>query len=409
MKGKLLSWAKGNVRILVTGGFCERFLNLCAYHQINLWNLCPVEEGYEASLSLAGFRKIKPLVRKCRVRIRILKKNGLPFFFYRYRKRKPLFLALSGSLALLFFLSLFIWDIKIDGNLSVSDEKIMDYLKEEGIRQGIWKREVDYKLLAANLRQFFPELTWVSVKLQGTRLLISLKENQDMETQVPEAESPCNLISEAEGTVTRIITRAGTPMVTAGTQVKKGDLLVSGCVELINDSDEVYDRRYVAADADIYVQTSRYYQDRVSLKQPEKVYSGRESSRFLLKLGTFHLGIPFFGNPYRQYDCVTENHQLRLMENFYLPVYFSSIVLREYRIVEKNITPDQAREQAEHNLNQFLEKIQEKGVQIFQNNVKIETTDSVCTAEGNLLLIEKTGKRIGIDSNELQKEGISRE
>lgn len=223
MKGKLLSWAKGNVRILVTGGFCERFLNLCAYHQINLWNLCPVEEGYEASLSLAGFRKIKPLVRKCRVRVRILKKNGLPFFFYRYRKRKPLFLALSGSLALLFFLSLFIWDIKIDGNLSVSDEKIMDYLKEEGIRQGIWKREVDYKLLAANLRQFFPELTWVSVKLQGTRLLISLKENQDMETQVPEAESPCNLISEAEGTVTRIITRAGTPMVTAGTQVKKGE------------------------------------------------------------------------------------------------------------------------------------------------------------------------------------------
>ena len=43
------------------------------------------------------------------------------------------------------------------------------------------------------------------------------------------------------------------------------------------------------------------------------------------------------------------------------------------------------------NLENFLEKIQEKGVQIFQNDVKIETTDSICRARGKILLIEKSG------------------
>ena len=372
MKGKVLSWLKGNVRILVTGGFCERFLNLCAYHQINLWDLSPRENGYEASLSLAGFWKLRPLVRKCHIRLRVLDKKGFPFFLHRYRKRKPLFLALAGSFVLLFLLSLFIWDIKIDGNHSVTDERIMDYLSQEGIRQGIRKDSVDYKLLAADLRQSFPELTWVSVKLQGTRLLISLKENQDpsRETET-ETGGPCDLVSTVDGTVTELITRAGTPVVSAGDPVKKGDLLVSGCVELVNDSGEVYDARYVEADADVFVQTSRTYEDRISLKQPEKSYTGKKRSRFLLKIGSFRLGIPFFGASYRQYDCVTEHRQLRLMENFYLPVYFSAITLREYQVVEETWSPEQAKARAESNLNHFLEKIQEKGVQIFQNNVKI--------------------------------------
>lgn len=97
------------------------------------------------------------------------------------------------------------------------------------------------------------------------------------------------------------------------------------------------------------------------------------------------------------------------MENFYLPVFFSRITLREYEIADKTWTPAQGKQQAESNLNNFLKKIQEKGVQIFQNNVKIETTDSVCTAKGTLALIEKAGKRVDIQVKEMQKEGTQTE
>ena len=156
----------------------------------------------------------------------------------------------------------------------------------------------------------------------------------------------------------------------AGDQVKKGDLLVSGRVELVNDAAEVYSYQYTAADADVYVLTATKYQDEVSFDRQEKVYSGEETSRILLKFGSFSLGIPFFEISYNQYDTVKEDRQLRIMENFYLPVYFSRITVREYETVDKTWTSSQAEARLEANLENFLKKIQEKGVQIFQNDVK---------------------------------------
>lgn len=404
MKGRVLSWIKGTVRIRFTGGFCERFLNLCAYHNIHLWDLKPVQNGYEARLALKGFRKLKPLVRKCHIHICILEKSGFPFFLFRHRKRKLLFASLAAAFLMICSLSLFIWDIEIDGNLSVTDEKILDYLNTEKIHQGILKSSLNYRQLASDLRQYFPEITWVSVKLQGTRLLIDMKENMDVADEEEEAAEPGNLISDVEGTVVSIVTRKGTPMVSVGTEVKKGDLLVSGIIELINDSSEVYDYQYVAADADIYVKTCRDYTDTYSLKQEKKIYTGHETSRKLLQIGNLRIGIPFFGEPYEQYDWVTDKKQLRLMENFYLPVYFSSITMRQYRMTWQICSPGEAESQLETNLENFLEKIQQKGVQIFQNNVKIETTDSVSTAKGKIYLIEKAGKRTALEMQN-QKEG----
>lgn len=297
MKGKVLSWFTGSVRIQITGGFCERFLNLCAYHNIRLWNLESGKEGYEASLSLANFWKLKPLIHKCHIKIRTVEKCGAPFLLHRYRHRKLLFLSVFAAFALIFSLSFFIWDIEIDGNLSVTDEKITDYLRGEGIAQGIPKSSIDYKLLAARICQSFPVMTWVSVKLQGTRLVISLQENTDTGLVQERTYGPSDLVSNVDGVVTQIITRTGTPLVAAGDEVQKGDLLVSGCIELVNDSAEVYGCRYVAADADIYVKTHLAYEDRIPLNQKEKVYSGKETSRILLEFGSLHLGIPSSKGP----------------------------------------------------------------------------------------------------------------
>ena len=47
---------------------------------------------------------------------------------------------------------------------------------------------------------------------------------------------------------------------------------------------------------------------------------------------------------------------------------------------------------AEKDLYDFLNKIQEKGVQIFENNVKIEIKHQDCVSRGSLTVIEKTGK-----------------
>lgn len=403
MKGSFLLWVRGTVRIRVLGENCERFLNLCAHHGIPLWELRPVKGGCDASLAASHFRSLKPLVHKCRLHIQILQKQGIPFFLFRYRKRRILFLSLAAALCMTGALSFFIWDIQIEGNLSVTDEKILDYLHSEEVHQGRLKTSVDYKQLASNLRQNFPEIAWVSVKLQGTRLCIDLKEQNFPEEETKET-APGSLISDVDGTVVSIITRAGTALVGAGSEIKRGDLLVDGTLELVNDSGEVYAYQYTAADADIYVKTSFEYRDSFSLKQKKKLYTGQKKNRKLLQIGTVRIGLPFGSIPYEQYDMITEQKQLRLMENFYLPVYYSSITINQYRTVWQLCTPEEGEKQLQLAFENFLEKIEQKGVQIFQNDVKIESTDSVSTAEGTIWLIQKAGQRTALET-ENQKEG----
>ena len=50
-----------------------------------------------------------------------------------------------------------------------------------------------------------------------------------------------------------MVIRNGTPLVKTGDICKQGDILVSGEVPILNDSQEVVRVEYVPADADIYV------------------------------------------------------------------------------------------------------------------------------------------------------------
>ena len=56
MKGRILSWFVGSLKITIRGYCCERFFNLCAYHGIVLWKLKPLGENeFTAGISLKNF------------------------------------------------------------------------------------------------------------------------------------------------------------------------------------------------------------------------------------------------------------------------------------------------------------------------------------------------------------------
>lgn len=394
MVKQILQYAKGHVRIRVTGSSYERFLNMCAKHQIILWDLQAAENSYEASLSIKEFKMLKPLARKSGTKIRIIQRYGLPFFLHRHRKRKMLFGGVLSGILLMMLLSGFIWDIHIEGNQTRTDDVIFDFLKEQDITHGIWKSRIDCKALAADIRKAFDNFIWVSVKIQGTRLLIDVKENTDLTLDEKVDYGPSDLISNVNGTVREIITRSGTPLVKAGDVIKKGQPLVVGQVAILDDAGEVTDYQYCAADADIFVETKYEYQQSFSMKYIKKEYTGRmKKGGFLTVLGK---NFAFAGrtSSYENFDVVRTGHQLCLAENFYLPVTWGEIESREYALTEKTYTKEEAIRKAQDSLQKFLWKIQEKGVQILQNNVKIEAGSKSCTAKGEIVLIERAGERV---------------
>ena len=391
--GKWEFYRKGYVRLRFWGEDPERFLNLCAYHKVPVWNLVSREKMYEMNTSVEGFRRLKRICRKSRVKIKIIVKHGLPFFFYRNKKRKAFFLGFFLGLGILFLLSRHIWNIHVEGNVYNSTQTILNYLEELDVRHGVLKKDLDCSYIAAQMREEFPDITWVSAKISGSRLILEIKENGALE-ESKEAENtvPVDLTAQTSGTIVSMVTRQGTPLKRQGDTCAAGEVLVSGRLDIKNDSGEIIGYEYTQADGDIYIQHDLEYYQEFSMDYEKPVYTGEKKKGLLLQLGDYYLRLEG-KSPWEDYDRVTSLHQIKVTENFKLPVYYGSVTDYAYEKRTFTYSESEARQKAEENLNRLLESLEEKGVQISGNHVKIEIQGKTCTARGTLTVIEKNEQK----------------
>lgn len=389
----LLRYLSGYVCVELTGYATERFLNLCTNHDINLWNMDHKEDTYTFCMSLEDFRKIRPMVKKTRTKIRITKRCGLPFFLYRYRKRKMFLLGLLLCVGIVYAFSCYVWNIEICGNSTLSDDTVYRYLESEKIRVGTAKGKVDCEKLEAKIRQHFSNVIWTSVRLEGTKLTVDVKENlitqEPQEKQETETEEAQDLVADKDAVILSIVTRNGTPKVKAGDKVKKGKAPVLGRIDIYNDAKEIAGYQYCKADADIVAQTSYPYRYEVPTLVQKKAYTGKEKKRYSFWYRNKYIGLYQNGISYRFYDKESEKEQLCVMENFYLPFYIQTDIYREYQMKNHKIDKKEAKKMAADNLELFLSKLEEKGLQIIEKNVMMDKEKNSYIFQGTVLTKEK--------------------
>ena len=120
----VLHFLFGFVRFTASGGFAERFINLCASMGIQLWTIRKRPYGLDASTTIDGYRKIKKAARMSGMKVRIKKKSGLPFICNKYESHTGLFVGLVAVLLVLTVMSNHIWVVNVNGNSAVDDEKM---------------------------------------------------------------------------------------------------------------------------------------------------------------------------------------------------------------------------------------------------------------------------------------------
>ena len=101
-------YIKGYIKIRINSGSPERFINACRYRNIDLWGLQYRNSCYEMYITIAEFKKIKPIIRKTGTKVIIIGRFGLPFFFHRYKKRKIFLIGAVVNVLLIYILSLFV-------------------------------------------------------------------------------------------------------------------------------------------------------------------------------------------------------------------------------------------------------------------------------------------------------------
>jgi len=388
---KFLKYLKGYVRIKVWGFSPERFMNLCSNKNILLWDIVKEGDVYYMSISLKAFYQLRPIVKKTGTKVVILKRYGLPFFVPVMLSRKVFVLGLLACITFWMWSSLFIWDIELSGNYQITDDVFMSFLKESDIKAGMLKNELDLVTLEKEIRRYFPEVTWTSAKLDGTKLQIDIKENDaPIITASVEEEGGRDLVANYDGTITSMIVRTGVPTVSIGDTVENGTILVEGKIPIYNEDATVREYQYVAADADIYMEHMISYEDKLPFDYIQKDYTGRTKTRYFIRFGNNELKIES-GTPFLVYDCIIKEYKPALFEKLSIPVFWGSYTYREYMNVEYVYSLEQARQILEEKISEFETSLEEKGVQIIEKDVKMDSGGGNWIVSGEFSIIEQIG------------------
>ncbi len=392
----MTEWIKrlqGYVKIRVWGFAPERFINLCSNKNILLWEIEKREDTYTMCVSLRSFYQLRPIARKTKVRVVISERYGLPFFVPGMLRRKAFLAGLCLTVAFWMISSMFVWDIQVTGNYQVTDDVFFTFLEEEGVRTGMRRRDLNIGELEKQIRRKFSQVTWTSGRLDGTRLVIEIKEN-DMPIPVEIQEDAGigkDLVAEYDGVITDMIVRCGVPKAGIGSEVKKGDVLVEGRIPIYAEDGTIREYRTVMSDADIMLEHTGNFQAYLPADYTRKQYTGRQKTFYFVHFGSREWK-PEKKVPYLHYDCLLETCPVKALEYLHLPCTIGRVTYREYQKTEYCYTSSEAEHILEEKILDFLETLDEKGVQIISKDVKIEAKRAGWTAQGELVLREAVGK-----------------
>lgn len=396
-----IDYIKGYLKLKFKGMDKIRFINLCKNNRLKVWDILSTEDEITFKSSISSFYKMRKLRRKCHGNLTILEKKGLVFYIQRYKKRAFFLVGITVFLILLKIISLYIWNISFDGNYSYTDVELMNFLSQHHITNGLKKKDINCENIEFLIRSEYNDVTWVSAELRGTQLIIHIKENFDMNI-AKEEDRPYNIISDVDGKIESIITRNGIPAVRKDDTITKGQILVTGVIEILNDSKEVINYKLVNSDADIYAYVTHEYSDSFELAYKKKKYTGRNNSAIELSLFNHSIYLTGITKDFKNCDIVRDYKELTLTGNFYLPISFGKIKTNEYVYEDLIYSKEEAVALANERMNHYINKLEQKGIQIIENNVTIDVNDKQCIISGNFLVLQKVGQVAYIDEGSLE-------
>ncbi len=384
---KISQYIQGYVRIEITGVGTERFLNICTNNQITLYAINIHELSIECIVKASDFKKLKSPCRIARVHIKIIDKKGLPFIYLKNKTRYFFMVGIIIFISIYFFMSRHIWRITVNGTSFYSEESIYDFLKEKNITNGVRKDAIACQTIEEDIRKAFDDISWVSADINGVVLNINIKEITNKKP-VDAKDSSCDICASKSGIIESIITRIGTPIVKAGDEVVAGDVLVMSKVESKNESEEVFNTRYVNADADILIRTEYIYNDTVQRNYDMKEYTGKEHITEIVRIGNRIFQNGFKKCDFELYDVYTDYSPVKMYESAILPVIYENIHYKEYTLTPAVYSDEEMTGILQANLDKYIKNLQENSIQIVSDSVKINTNASGASAEGTITVIE---------------------
>lgn len=369
-------WLSGTVRVRVESGFPERVINVCSAQNIAFWDmawLSPTE--FSITLTRGSYLRLRRAAVRLDCTLTVERKEGAPYFARRFRRRYVLLAGLFAALSLVLFGSFFVWDFQIEGNETVSDERILRALEREGVTYGTFGLGIHPEQLKNHILMDIPELSWLTVNVNGFRATVIVRE-RIQPPPMRDEHTHANIVAKKDGLVTSVQLFNGHAEVLKDSTVTEGQLLISGIADI--DERGVY---FTRGEGRVFARTWYDLTQRVGKTVREKAYTGRKRTAYTLIVGKQRIKILQSSRiSYATYDKITKKEKIRLPGGVVLPVALESTVYREYEPIERVLTDAQAQEYAEPFLSQRLSTLMDEEGEVLKNSFSVR-------AEGGCYLV----------------------
>ncbi|MGN1126390.1 MAG: sporulation protein YqfD, partial [Ruminococcus sp.] len=142
---KIIRFLRGYVSVLASGKFTERLINILNKNGFLYWDILPSDGGLTLCMPAKEYKRLRSYLADTRIRTKVQKRYGLPFFIRRYKGRVGLLIGAVIFVVLLSVFSRFIWTVNVIGNKEIPSTKILSVLKENGVYSGAYTNGIDVK------------------------------------------------------------------------------------------------------------------------------------------------------------------------------------------------------------------------------------------------------------------------
>lgn len=218
---------KGAVRVRIAGLSAEKLLNAARAQGIRLRRVRRRKDrSLTAECPRAQEAALRALAEEKGFSLSPAEPVGLTRALACLAARPGLIAGAAAGMALLFFASGFVWQVRVE-NAGAYEGEVRAFLTEMGVYPGVRRARVDLNALREKLEWRLPRVQWVRAEWTGAALTVRLEEGvppPDVET----AGRPGDVVAAEDGLLLRLTVYAGTPAAKAGDFVRAGQTLIRG-------------------------------------------------------------------------------------------------------------------------------------------------------------------------------------
>ena len=155
--------------------------------------------------------------------------RGVFGFFKNLNNKIAILLALFISSALVLFSYDLVWDVRVDGNVEMTDSAVLRVINENGFGVGELWSKTDRSAIEKSIMKNCDKISWININRRGTVAYVNILENNDSNHSSDKPQmSYANIVSSVDCVIEEITVISGRAAVKVGDTVKKGDPLIYG-------------------------------------------------------------------------------------------------------------------------------------------------------------------------------------